>query len=537
MVFNGMPLGNLSGNERTYMTAITLEIHDNVITTIGKIKIINDTGIELEIPKGSILFDNIVNLKLIQKEADKMQKTIHFRTADEVGLNLITMLDESSERSFVPSYTQSEEKTQSHEQTETPHVWQEKSKAKGPNPLIALMKKVKLPQFKINKKIIIAGIVLAVGAAGIVLLTKSPKAYAKITVNSQPLIKSVAIKVIKDTSTDASKKTLRGTVLSQVETDVLSGPTTGSLTTGERARGEVTIYNKTNSEKEFKKGTVLVYKKDDKEYKFTLEDTVKIPAQTSRESESQTIYTWGEEKARVEAETFGDMYNIEEGKDLEIEEHKKAEFTAKSSKKFEGGSSKTVKAVADTDIKKLSSDLYKKLSEAVNKDLEGKGGKNFKYILGSAVSKITQENLNHKLNEEADTVEVNQTVSAEGLFYSPTDLNKLLDILVQEFIPEGFVISDKERIVEVEVLGNSTNSVLSSVEADIQVTLKTFVVPDLTTEKVLEELKGKNLSDAQKYLGSIKNVKSYELNVSPSIPFLQRVPKDSAKITVEIVRE
>ena len=76
------------------MTKLSLEIHDDVISTIYKIKNINDSGIELEIPEQSVLFDNILNLKLIQKEAGRFGATINFVTHDENGNNLIQMLEE-----------------------------------------------------------------------------------------------------------------------------------------------------------------------------------------------------------------------------------------------------------------------------------------------------------------------------------------------------------------------------------------------------------------------------------------------------------
>src|SRR5690349_20595754 len=78
------------------MTRIDLEIYDDVVSTLNKIRDINDTGIEVQLPEGSILFENIVNLKLIKKHADKYGITVHFDTSDENGANLISMLEEGT---------------------------------------------------------------------------------------------------------------------------------------------------------------------------------------------------------------------------------------------------------------------------------------------------------------------------------------------------------------------------------------------------------------------------------------------------------
>jgi len=76
------------------MTKLELEVHDDALSAINKIKNLNDSGIELIIPEGSILFDNIISLKLISQAADKNQKVIQFTTTDEIGASLIAMLEE-----------------------------------------------------------------------------------------------------------------------------------------------------------------------------------------------------------------------------------------------------------------------------------------------------------------------------------------------------------------------------------------------------------------------------------------------------------
>jgi len=83
-------------------------------------------------------------------------------------------------------------------------------------------------------------------------------------------------------------------------------------------------------------------------------------------------------------------------------------------------------------------------------------------------------------------------------------------------------------------LGNATNTILSSTEADLQVTLKTFIIPNINEDEVKKNLAGKKLSDAQKVLGSLNNIKGYDLHVSPNIPFFDSVPKNVNQIEIVI---
>ena len=75
------------------MTKIELQIHDNVITTLQKIRSINDSGVDLVIPEGSVLFENILNLKLIEKYGEERDISIQMSTESEVGSNLLSMLN------------------------------------------------------------------------------------------------------------------------------------------------------------------------------------------------------------------------------------------------------------------------------------------------------------------------------------------------------------------------------------------------------------------------------------------------------------
>ena len=116
-------------------------------------------------------------------------------------------------------------------------------------------------------------------------------------------------------------------------------------------------------------------------------------------------------------------------------------------------------------------------------------------------------------------------------------MDDLLDQLVQDLIPEGYVLSDEDREVKTEALGNSTSSILNSKEADLQVTLKTYVIPNINVEDLKKQLLNKKPEEAQKVLGSIRNIKTYELKISPSIPLFKKVPSDTSQIIIDIEKE
>ena len=86
---------------------------------------------------------------------------------------------------------------------------------------------------------------------------------------------------------------------------------------------------------------------------------------------------------------------------------------------------------------------------------------------------------------------------------------------------------DKDKKITVNILGQSASSVLNSTEADIQVTLSSIIIPDIKEDDVRENLKGKTNEEANQYIDGLKNVESYEFNISPVVPFFSKVRKMS----------
>jgi len=243
------------------MIRIDLQQSDDVLTTINKIKAVDDLNVELVIPEESVLFENILNLKLIQREADKLEKSVEMVTDDEFGNILLDALmgkdiEHIPEEPEEPAkYTKGEK----HIKINVPHI---------KVPILGSAKKGPL--------IIIFILFLCVG--GFIYYGKTaPKAKVTITVGSLPFTRSVTVKIKTDTATDAKNLVLRGTALTTIVEDTLEKETTGTKTVGESARGDIKIYNYTTSEIKLDKGKELTYESDSKNLKYKLKDGVTVP--------------------------------------------------------------------------------------------------------------------------------------------------------------------------------------------------------------------------------------------------------------------
>ncbi|OGC70332.1 hypothetical protein A2415_05140 [candidate division WWE3 bacterium RIFOXYC1_FULL_39_7] len=512
------------------MTKLTLEIYDDVVATLSKISNLNDSGVELEIPEGSVLFDNILNLKVISKHAEKNGLTVHFYTQDETGNTLIENMEDGTD-------------ALSGQMNHIDGAYPTENFAKISERKLRMPKlpKLSIPQFNPKfLKIFIAVLVLAL--LGFWLISKSSnklKATAKIIVNSQPLARSVTIKVKSETESSAQSKVLRGTIVKTAVEQNKEIDVTGEKLVGKKATGKALIYNKTTSEKEFDKGTVLTFDRDEGDLNFVTKGGVTVPAAAPTDpADPASPITPGSAEVEIEAQNIGSEYNLAKDKTLEVKGQKKADFEGKIQTETTGGKSEKVKIVDAADKKKLIDELSKEITEQSTASLNAKVSSSQQLINGSQKLTVLKQTFNHEVGDETDKLSLSQTGEVEGLVYLKDGLDNLLDELLKEFVPEGYELSDKEREINVEVLGNSSNSVLSSTEADIQVTLKTYVVPAVNEDEIKQNLMGKTPADAQKYLGGISNIKTYEFNLSQGLlPFSTRVPKNPDQIEVIIERE
>ncbi len=513
------------------MTKIELEIHDDILSALEKIKNVDDHGIELIIPEGSVLFDNIINLKLLEKEAEKVEKTLHFSTTDKYGLNIIAELtsEDSPEDLTAKEFAMDESH---HEESRS----RREPKFHGQNAFASITNRLKTRKSKLFKLLLIMAIILGLGTYGAVYALQTvPKANVKVIVNSQPLTKSVQIKVIKDGSSNADSKILKGHQVDTVVSITEVTPATGERLIGENAEGKIRIFNKTITEKEFKKGHLVRIEEDDEELEYKLKETVTVPAGT--EDPDTHVFTPGIANANVTATDIGEVYNIEDGKDLEVDDEDTSDFIAESDKDFSGGKSEKILVVTEADKTLLINNALKKSQENIESNLEAKNSTSRKYIKGSFSSKVVKEEFSHEIDEEATELELKQELLITGLAYSENELDQLLSKLVEGLIPDGYTLSSQDKEIKVEVLGNTETTVASTDEADIQVTIKAFVITIIEQDDLTAQMVGKPIEEAQKILGGIKNIQTYELNVSPSIPFLQKMPTNPENINLTIEKQ
>ena len=508
------------------MQRISLEIYTSAYEAVKILTAVTDQRLELEIPAGSVLLDNILNLKIILQSAKKAGKTVDFITADPFGQNLVKILKgETEERvSKEPDYVAG-----------GVQVASVPVKSAGPK---VNLPKISLPIIGFNfKKLGLIVPILLVILAGVGFLYLRSKHRAEIVLHFSPQksVKSVQVKVGDGMKTDLDKKVLAGLKVTRTLDHSAEIASTGTKLEGEKAKGKITLYNSTEEDITLKKGTQVTYNKDDTSYIFTTDAEVTIPARTDSPPPDTTI-TKGTAEVAVTAETIGESYNLKKEREFSVKGYKSSQLTGSNSADFKGGSSEEIQIVTQADLTKLEQELGSYIDQTTADALKNAVATGFSLVDKS--QKVSGKSIvhNNKVGDEKAKLSGSITAQVEGLTYSKAELNDFMEKLSASLVAPGFEFYSYSKDLQVEVLGNTENTVLSPTEADLQVTFRFFIVPKIDKTKVFESVSGKNPQEAYDILNKINGVESADLQVYPNFPLFKNVParESAVGITTEV---
>lgn len=476
---------------------IKAEIHENLIEILNKILVAQDTEVEIEIPDGSVLFENYLNLKILQAQAEESLKKVTFITSDEYGQKLIHNLSE--ERGTHPIDTTY---NSSANLAETPYPTVPTKKRRISKPALP---KVHLPKIRGRKTLLLIPIltVLLISLIGYIASSKQ-KAEVTLQLTSQTLTKSVEVQIKESVTSDMVTRVLEGKKYS-IDTSVQSVlPTTGELTKGDKAEGEATIYNKTTVDKKFKKGTTLFYEKDDKTLEFLTDDDVTVPARTEPTPDDIKA---GSAKVDITAKIVGKDYNLKKDTKLKVDDYKTSDYEAMITTETKGGDAWQVKIVTDTDLTTLETNLKNKAQTSNTAELNQKVPLGWKMIDKFVATTQGTPAFSHKLGEETTEITGTLTGKITGTAYSMSDLSKLIEETAKGLVPQGYIFNTMDK--------NYTADWLK--EDATQVTFKFYVTPKLDEEKIKTEIKGKSLTKAQETLDKLNGVEQVTISVKPHL--------------------
>jgi len=541
---------------------IYLEVDEEITSAIDKIKKVDEHAIFLVLPKGATLLQSVINLKLLNKEADKIGKRISIVTSDKVGkalatkvgLPVFTNIDKNGIPQGLVTEVEKEELAVKNDKEESdddqsPLVHSKVKDHKAKNdikkayinedqeiedteedeePLDAptlVTKEIgvepeedhesgeeqkKPEKVHIASRRFIWAIFLAIpvilSILGFIFL---PKAEVTIAVASEKMPVDAKFTVDKDAvGVDAKQGIIPGKFIDDIKEEQKEFDATGKKDVGAKAAGTITLYNKWDSDVfTLKQGTQV---RSGSGKVFLLSGEVSIPGTTI---DHGTIVA-GQINTAVEAELPGESYNIgpSDFTIVKLSAPEQILVYGRSSSNMAGGSTREVKIVSDVDVTKSKETYAKEVGDNFIKKLKAD---NKSYIVIDKAAKVeaVSSEASPAVGHEASKFTLKLKSRYRAVIFDDADINRYFTKILEAQVPEGKQVYTSEIDTSKFALLSEFKDKLNS--AEFRFSANVDLTPKLDLEKIKTSLVLKKKSDIEKSLKEYTSVKSVKFKFTP----------------------
>lgn len=355
-----------------------------------------------------------------------------------------------------------------------------------------------------------------------------PKAEVLVYVAPKMLEKSIEFEVSPSLSAlGETEKVLPAKPLEVPVSGEKTGRSTGTKTVGERAKGQVVIYN-TGGATTLKSGTALV---GPNSLKFTLDEDVSVASGSSSANPSKTT-------VKVTSSDIGTQYNLVAGTEFSVGNFAKSAVSAKNEEAFLGGTSREVSAVSKEDIELLERELSKELLSQGMENLRSTLGKEEILIEESGLFQKASQTLSNKAGEEAETIKLKLEGKVVVSAVPRDAIASLVRSEVEKDVPDGFTLRQDQ--VEVSYRKREQETKEKTKEpARFIAQVKANLLPKVDPGQIARAIAGKYPEAAKDYLSS--NTPGFtraEISVNIRLPGkLDTLPHIPGNINIQVVAE
>ena len=541
---------------------IYLELDEEITSVIDRLRESKGNRIGIVVPRGAMVLQSVVNLKLIQREAKKAKKFVGIITVDKVGRSLASQIglpvfddpkqaesssdlsagkeshkvvsdvieidmsqggDELPEGVNVNYYTgESHAGEEAKAEAVLPEAKVEKSAAgagfSARKVAAENIKGNKLPasvspagrRRKLWWKIVIslAAVVIAAVAAWVTL----SRATVRITVPAEPYEAKAEVKVDATLMNSQPKEgIIKGNLVSAEKEMSKKIKATGIKKVGAKAKGNITFYNDSGMDQSVASGAGVTASGGKK---FTLKSAITIPKATLDASGKKVQ---GKTTGTIEASESGTEYNLPSSTSYVVSGNNYTTGSGETS----GGTSEEKKVVSQGDISgakdSLVAEAPNQLRDEVTKAAKGE------YIVESAINfEAANFSTDKKAGDEADSFTAKANVKAQVISFAQNDLRTAVAGVITPKLPKGqSLLTSEDDTITPEVKSVD----LPKKEMVINAKMASHVGNAVSTDGLAKQIKGKAVKSARRSVAdSMKvNVEDVQIAVTPNVG-LVRLP-------------
>lgn len=298
---------------------------------------------------------------------------------------------------------------------------------------------------------------------------------------------------------------------------------TGKKEIGEKAKGEVTVFNKSDKKQTLDKGTTITSSNN---LEFVLADAVEIASTSAFATE------FSNKKVKVEAAKFGKEYNLPSNTNYTVANIASSQIFAKNEAPFAGGTKEEIQVVTEEDMTALSEALSDKLLSEAKKKASAKVGDGQELLPVVLSAKFEERTFDKKEDQEAKTLKLSATVTYTLGAYKKEELDAFIASSDSFDVPEDFKLSDDESELKLSNVSQEGDDITG------KLSFNAIYKPQLSIGDIPKELKGKSKKSAEETLRAITGVSDVNIAIRNSIPLLPSLlPFRSENIALEVKSE
>lgn len=285
--------------------------------------------------------------------------------------------------------------------------------------------------------------------------------------------------------------------------------TTGKRDIGEKAKGEVTLYNFDDKDKVFSKGTIIQLDS----LKFATDDEVKVAASTLASDASAKLP--GKSKVKVTAQDIGTESNLDKSKRFKIADLSQSVYFAMNDASFTGGTQKAVKTVSSRDQEDLKASLLQKAKDQQKQEILKTQDKQVTLLDSLMDFQLTDVKFSKEVGEEGENLSLQAKVVARYYYFDTSLMNAVLKKEIEKDIPSGYMLEDKNlgfKIVDAKK---------DKTGLTIQLNLKAKGTKNIDVKNLMTQIRGKQVSSVENLLKSKYGAKSSNIEVQPPLIFIK----------------
>lgn len=512
-----------------------VEPDEEITSVIDRLKNVSDERLVLVVPRGSVIIQSLMNLKLLVQVANTLNKSLGLVTQDSVGRQL-------AHRAGLAIYesVDSAEPVRTQEGDFTRQILTD-PKAAPTGPVVVKhfqederRPAASQPSFKTTAsrpnqfwrpalKLVIP---MLVGLSIYILLT--PKSQITIKVAGESIEREHSITTDPSAAAVSPDNLLiPGELVEETAETTQQFPATGKKNAGDKAIGKVTITNRTGEDvnlpinSKLKSSTGLVYLTN-------LAVTVKA-AIPKIDASGQLSALPGQATTEAVADQPGEQYNSSAPSSLTIVDLaavKQDKISAEASA-FQGGSTKELTVVSADDIDNGRRSTRTNLDQLLKDQAVKKS--NQKTILdGAFVTEVIDEQLDHAAGDETNQVSLKLKGKVKALAFNDSIFQKTLVELVRKNLPDNqdVALTTQDQIT----------AVVQSIDFDqkkliVRGKLSTRVIPKIDQNRLKKSLVGRTTSQAQTIIQKQPQVKDVIITLSPA--WYPRLPYLSSRLIIQ----